>query len=49
LIRARKRIETYDDWWVKRVQEVQPLALKVSPGLMVNEMTYLPSEKKNWL
>jgi hypothetical protein len=37
-------LETYDDWWGKRIKEVQPLLLKASPGLMLNEMTYAPSE-----
>jgi hypothetical protein len=45
LIRTRKSIEIYDDWWGKRIMEVQPLLLKASPNLMLNEMTYSPSEK----
>jgi hypothetical protein len=47
LIRTRKKIETYEEWWEKRIKEVQPLALKASPDLMLNEMSYSPSEKGN--
>ena len=45
LIRARRRLEIYEDWWGKRVNEVQPLPLKASPGLMLNSVTYSPSER----
>jgi len=48
LIRTRRRLETFEDWWVKRVKEVQPLPLKASPGLMLNTMTYSPDEKGDW-
>jgi len=44
LIRARKRLEAYEDWWQKRVKEVQPLPLKASANLMVNETTYSPGK-----
>jgi hypothetical protein len=45
LIRAREKIEIFQDWWGKRIKEVQPLALKVSPDLMLNEIAYTPGNK----
>jgi hypothetical protein len=44
VIRARKKIETYDAWFVSRTKEVQPLLLKASANLMLNEMTYAPNK-----
>jgi hypothetical protein len=46
LIRTRKRLEVYEEWWEKRIKEVQPLPLKASPDLMLNEMTYSPPSNK---
>jgi hypothetical protein len=45
MIRARKRLEIYEDWWGNRVKEMQPLSLQASPGLMLNSTTYTPNEK----
>jgi hypothetical protein len=45
LVRARKRLEISEDWWGKRVKEVQPLPLKASPGLMLSSVTYSLNEK----
>ena len=45
LIRARRRLEIYEDSLGKRVKEVQPLPLKASSGMMLNSVTYSPSEK----
>jgi hypothetical protein len=44
LIRARRRLESHEDWLGKRVKEVQPLPLKASPRLTLNSVTYSPSE-----
>jgi hypothetical protein len=44
LIRARRRLEIYEDSWRKRIKEVQPLPLKASPGLMLNSEIYSPGE-----
>jgi hypothetical protein len=49
LIRARRKVETYEDWWVKRVQEVRPLPLKASPALMLSTVIYSPNENGDLL
>ena len=45
LIRARSRLEFYEDWWRQKVNELQPLPVRAEPGFMLNTVTYSPNEK----
>ena len=45
VIRARTKLDFYDEWWAKKVREVQPLHVRAEPGFMMNSATYVPNEK----
>jgi hypothetical protein len=45
VIRARTKLDFHDEWWAKKVREVQPLHVKAEPGFMMDSATYVPNEK----
>jgi hypothetical protein len=44
-VRARQKIETYEEWFWTKVKDSSPLKVRVSPSLMLNKVTYSPVEK----
>jgi len=47
LIRVRKKIEVFEDWWWTRLKDSQPLNVKASANLLLYKMTYLPSQENS--
>jgi hypothetical protein len=45
VIRARSKLEFYEEWWRKKISEVQPFPVKAEPDFMWNTMTYSPNDK----
>ena len=46
-MRARQKIETYEEWWWTKVKDSSPLNVRVSANLMLNQVTYSPGEKSD--
>ena len=46
-VRARQKLESYEEWWWAKIKNSSPLSVKVSAGLMLNKVTYSPAEKNN--
>lgn len=46
-VRARRKIETYEEWWWTRVKDSSPLNVRASASLMLNKVTYSISEKND--
>ena len=46
-VRAREELDTYDEWWQRKVAESSPLNVKVAANLMLNKVTYNPGEKSD--
>jgi hypothetical protein len=44
VIRARSKLDFYEEWWRKKISDVQPFAVKAEPDLMLNTVTYSPNE-----
>ena len=44
LIRVRKKIEVFEEWWWRRFKDSQPLNVKASANLWLNKVTYFPSQ-----
>jgi hypothetical protein len=44
-VRARQKLETYEEWWWTKVKDSSPLNVRVSASLMLNKVTYSPGEK----
>ena len=46
-VRARQQLQTYEEWWQRRINDSSPLNVKVSANLMLNKVTYSPGEKSD--
>ena len=44
-VRARQKVETYEEWWWTKLKDSSPLNVRVSASLMLNKVTYSPGEK----
>jgi hypothetical protein len=44
LVRARRKLDAYEEWWWKRIKESPPLAVQASASFMLNRVTYSPDE-----
>ena len=44
-VRARQKLECYEEWWWTKIKDSSPLTVKVSASLMLNKVTYFPGEK----
>lgn len=44
-VRARRELQTYEEWWQTTIRESSPLNVRVSANLMLNKVTYNPGEK----
>jgi len=47
-VRARQKIETYEEWWWTKIKDSSPLNVRVSANLMLNQVTYSPGEKSDF-
>jgi hypothetical protein len=50
LIRVRKKIEVFEEWWWNRLKEYKeslPLNVKATASLMLNTVTYFPSQENS--
>jgi hypothetical protein len=47
IVRARQELQTYEEWWQRRINDSSPLNVKVSANLMLNKVTYSPGEKSD--
>jgi|SRR5271169_2798341 len=47
LIRARKKIEVFEEWWWNRLKESLPLNVKATASLMLNTVTYFPGQENS--
>jgi hypothetical protein len=43
VIRARSKLEFYEEWWRQKISEV-PFAVKAEPDVMLSTVTYSPNE-----
>jgi len=46
-VRARQKVETYEEWWWTKIKGSSPLNVRVSASLMLSKVTYSPSEKSD--
>ena len=46
-VRARQKVETYEEWWWSKIKDSSPLNVRVSANLMLNKVTYSPGEKSD--
>ena len=46
-VRARRKLEAYEEWWGTKIKDSSPLSVKVSANLMLNKVTYSPAEKND--
>jgi hypothetical protein len=46
-VRARQKVETYEEWWWTKVKDSSPLNVRVSAGLMLDKVTYSPGDKSD--
>ena len=46
-VRARQKVESYEEWWWTKIKDSSPLNLRVSASLMLNKVTYSPGEKSD--
>lgn len=46
-VRARQKVETYEEWWWTKVKDSAPLNVRASAGLMLDKVTYSPGDKSN--
>ena len=46
-VRARQDLNTYEEWWQRKIAESSPLDVKVSANLITNKVTYSPGEKSD--
>ena len=44
VIRARSKLDFSEEWWRKKISDVQPFAVKAEPDFMLNTVTYSPNE-----
>ena len=47
LVRARQKLEVYEEWWWTKVKNASPLNVKASSGLLLDKVTYSPGEKSD--
>jgi hypothetical protein len=46
-VRARQKVESYEEWWWTKIKDSSPLNVRVSASLMLNKVTYSPGEKSD--
>jgi len=46
-VRARQKIEPYEEWWWTSFKDSSPLSVRVSASLMLNRVTYSEGEKND--
>jgi hypothetical protein len=44
-VRARQELDSYEEWWQRRVNDSSGLKVKVSADLLLDKVTYSPGEK----
>lgn len=44
-VRARKKVEVYEEWWWTKIRDSSPLNVRASASLMLNKVTYSPGEE----
>jgi len=47
LIRVRRKIEGFEDWWSTRLKDSQPLNVTASANLLLNGVTYFPRQENS--
>ena len=43
-VRARQKLEAYEEWWWNKTNDSSPVNVRVSANLMLNRVTYAPGE-----
>lgn len=46
-VRARQKLEAYEEWWWNKTNDSSPVNVRVSANLMLNKVTYSPGEKSD--
>jgi hypothetical protein len=47
LVRVRRKIDVYEEWWWRRVKESPPLTVNASANFLLNRVTYSPNETQS--
>jgi hypothetical protein len=46
-VRARQKIEAYEEWWWTKIKDSSPLNVRASASLILDKMTYSTGEKSD--